>query len=554
MKYATLFCLFLFLTSSAFAQIDLTPAEWRDDLRFLQETVHADYDFLFDKVTAEQFDAEVEKLYRDIPELEDHEVIVGLARIVALFGYGHTSLWLTGWNPENPYGFRQMPYNLYAFADGIYVQGAHRDYAPAVGARVTHVAGVPVEEALAAIRPVVSAENDQFFKAHGLNYLGTPAVLHAQGVTDRLQDEVTLTLEKEGKTFEVTFAPVEVDDVPIHYSFLQEKGEWLDVRDDTTTPLWLKHLDRIYYYEYLPESKTVYVRQSQIQDDSTQTIPEFYDEVFQFVEDHEVERFVLDVRLNGGGNNYKNKPVVTGIIRTEKINQLGKFFVILGRRTYSACQNLVNELHSYTNAIFVGEPTGENINFYGDNRLVELPNSQITPRLSFAWWQDKPQWENGPWLAPHLAVDMSFADYRDNVDPSLEAILNYGGEIDILDPMQHLTDLFTAGKISEVKTEAARLIANPYYRYFPFEDQFNRAGYNLLNSKQQEAALFVFGMNAELFPDSPNAWDSLAEAYWRTGNLDKAVEFYEKAIAMDPDGPTGENAREMLSRIREERR
>ncbi len=30
---------------------------------------------------------------------------------------------------------------------------------------------------------------------------------------------------------------------------------------------------------------------------------------------------VLDVRLNGGGNNYLNKPVVTGIIESKKINQ-----------------------------------------------------------------------------------------------------------------------------------------------------------------------------------------------------------------------------------------
>ena len=47
-------------------------------------------------------------------------------------------------------------------------------------------------------------------------------------------------------------------------------------------------------------------------------------------------------------------------------------FVIIGRRTFSACQNLVNELDNYTNAIFIGEPTAENINFYGDTRPGSL--------------------------------------------------------------------------------------------------------------------------------------------------------------------------------------
>lgn len=552
MPHATLFCLSLLLATSAFAQIDLTPAEWRADLRFLQKTVHDDYPFLFDKVTAETFDAEVEKLHAAIPTLQDHEVIVGLARIVALFEYGHTNIWLTGWNPDNPYGFRQMPYNLYAFADGIYVQGAHRDYAEAVGARVTHVAGVPVAEAFEAIRPVVPVENEQYFKAFGIQYLGTPAVLHAQGVTPELEQSITLTLEKDGRTFDASFSPVEITGHPVRYSLMHEDDTWVDARDNATTPLWLKNLDRIYYYEYLPEHKTVYVRQSQVQDDSTQAIPEFYEEVFRFVEENDVERLVLDVRLNGGGNNYKNKPVVRGIIRSERIDQPGKLFVILGRRTYSACQNLVNELHSYTNAIFVGEPTAENINFYGDNRSVELPNSKITPRLSFAWWQDKPQWENEPWLAPHLAVDMSFADYRDNVDPVLNAALNYSGEIEILDPLSYLTDLFTAGKIEALKSEAKRLVGDPHYRYYNFEDQFNRVGYRLLGNGDLEPALFVFQLNTELFPASPNAWDSLAEGYRKAGDVEKAIRHYEKALAMDPDGPAGANAREMLEKIRAE--
>lgn len=551
MKTIPSICIALLLCSGLTAQIDLTTEQWQEDIRFLQQTVHEDYDFLFDKVTAEAFDAKVEALINAVPSLEDHEVIVGLARLVALFKYGHTNLRLAGWNPDNPYGFRQMPYNLYHFSDGIYIQGAHQDYAEAVGAKVTQVAGVPIADALIAIRPVVSAENEQYFKAFGINYLGTPAVLHAQGVTPTLQETIILTLEKDNKTFETTFEPISTEAPPIQYSFLQEADNWVDARDNSSTPLWLKNLDRIYYYEYLPESKTVYVRQSQVQDEEDQPIPAFYEEVFQFVEDHDVERFVLDVRLNGGGNNYKNKPVVTGVIRTDKIDQPGKFFVVLGRRTYSACQNLVNELHTYTNAIFVGEPTSENINFYGDNRVVTLPNSAIKPRLSYAWWQDKPQWENGPWLAPHLPAELSFADYRDNHDPVMDAILNYSGDLAILDPMQHLTDLFLAGKIDEVQSEAHRLVADPKYQHYPFKSQLDRAAHNLLGGEQFQEALFVFGLNAELFPDSPTVWVGLAEGYWKAGDQNKAVTFFEKALAMDPDGPTGVTARKMLAKIQE---
>ncbi|MEZ5042481.1 MAG: tetratricopeptide repeat protein [Saprospiraceae bacterium] len=549
MKTFTLLLFFSLLTASLLGQPTPTAAEWQADLRYLQETVHKDYPFLFKKVDAETFDREVETLYKAIPAMEPHEVIVGLARIVSLFQYGHTSIGIAGWWEREAFNFHQLPFNLYQFSDGIYLQGVHKDYEKALGAKLIKIEGVPIEDAIAAIRPVVPVENDQYFKAFGLTLLGTPEVLHAQGITKQLQEKISLTLERDGKTFDLTFAPIKTKTFPGSYSLINGKGDWLDARDNTKTPHYLKNLDRIYYYEYLPEQKAVYVRHSQIQDDAEEAIPAFYERVFDFIEKNDVEKLILDVRLNGGGNNYKNKPVVTGIIRTEKINQVGKLFVIIGRRTFSACQNLVNELHTYTNAIFVGEPTAENINFYGDNRPVTLPNSKIPVRLSFAWWQDKPQWENGPWLAPHLAVDMSFEEYRSNQDPVLEAALHFSDDNFILNPINYFTTLFQTGKLAEIQSEAARMVKDPQYRFFDFNGEFNKVGYNLLGQNQLEPALFVFELNAKLFPDSANAWDSLGEACWKANQIDKAIIHYKKAIALDPNGSVGENARNMLKEI-----
>jgi tetratricopeptide (TPR) repeat protein len=551
MRIFTLLFLACILSYTAPAQIDLSATQWQEDLKFLQKKVHDDYPFLFKKVTKEKFDTEVEQLYAAIPNLEEHEIIVGLSRIVALFEYGHTAMGLSGWYDRAPVKFHQMPYNLYWYNDGIHVQGVHKDYEKALGAKVLKVAGVPVEKAAQMVRPVMSVENDQYFKAFALTYLGTPEILHAQGVTATLQETITLTLEKEGKTFELTFKPVSAERFPGQYSHIQEEGDWLDARDNTgETPLYLKNLDRIYFYEYLPEQKAVYIRHSQIQDDDQQAIPEFYAEVFDFIAKNEVEKMILDVRLNGGGNNYKNKPIVTGIIETEKINKPGHLFVILGRRTYSACQNLVNELDNYTNAVFVGEPTAENINFYGDNRREVLPNSQIPVFLSFAWWQDKPQWENDDWLAPHLAVDMSFEEYRTNQDPVLQVALDFNSENFVLDPMAYFTGLYMAGKMEQLEKEAVRMVNDPMYSFFNFESEFNNVGYNLLGRNQTEPAIYVFTVNTKLFPDSANTWDSLGEANWKAGKIDEAIKYYNKAIKMDPEGSVGDNARAMLKKIK----
>jgi tetratricopeptide (TPR) repeat protein len=549
-------CAALFLTctsqvdhnvpASSVVRTKLTVDDWQSDLRFLQQTVHKDYSFLFKNITAKDFDVEVDRLHNAIPTLKEHEVLAGFARIVASFKYGHTDI---GWR-ESPVKYHVAPVNFYWFSDGVHVEGADKKYEGVIGAKLIRIEGIPVEQALAGIKPLVPAENDQYFKAYGMDHITIPEALHAQKISKELKQSVTYTFEKDGKTFEQTIAAVDAFRFPRQYGFVKPGNEWMSVRNQETTPNYLKNLDKIYYYEYLPQSKTLYVRHSQIQDEKDEAIPAFYKKVFEFIDKNDVEKLVLDVRLNGGGNNYKNKPIVTGIIESKKINKPGKFFVIIGRRTFSACQNLVNELSNFTNAVFVGEPTSENINFYGDNRRIELPKTKLPVFLSFAWWQDKPQWENAPWLAPQLAVEMSFDEYKTNKDPVLDACLNFSDKDLVLDPMGHLKQLFMAGKLDQVEAEAKRMATDPKYQYVNFEQKFNQAGYDLINSKQMESALFVFQLNTKLYPKSANTWDSLAEAYWKSGKTDKAIEYYNKAIELDPHGVTGDNARNMLKQIK----
>lgn len=537
----TLLVCFFWAGTFAFSQSELTAAQWQEDLRYLQQTIHSDYPFLFKKVQPDAWDATVDSLYLAIPEMEPHEILVGLSRVVARFEYGHTVLGY--WEGKVPYS--QLPIVLYDFQNGIYLQGVHRDYANLAGARLTGIEGVPISQVLKRMRPVVPAENDMFVKAYGIHYLTFPEFLHAQGVIPSLKNSITLNLEQEGRTFEATIEAVPAERFPRQYGMVVPGAEWVESRDLSQTPLYLKNLERIYYYEYLPEENAVYVRHSQIMDDSTATIPQFYDEVFRFIEENKIEKLILDVRLNGGGNNYKNKPIVTGIIRS-RINEPGKLMVIIGRRTFSACQNLVNELHNYTHAVFVGEPTGENINFYGDNRPVALPNSGINAYLSYAWWQDKPQWENADWLAPQLAAEPTFEQYRTNQDPALEAALAFQDSTYISDPMGHLTRLFTQGAIQEVQSEAARMIADPNYAYFDFKSKFEEAASNLLESNSVEEAYFVSSMVTGFYPEAPSAWLLHGRILQAKGEGEKARESLKKVISLGGSQDLREQAEALL--------
>lgn len=300
--------------------------------------------------------------------------------------------------------------------------------------------------------------------------------------------------------------------------------------------------------EYIPSNKTLYVRHSATLNDGDKTIAAFFNSMGDYIENNDVQKLILDIRLNGGGNNYLNKPIITSIIASKKINQPGKFFCIIGRRTFSAAQNLTNELEKYTEVTFVGEPTAENVNFYGDTKLETLPNSNITASLSWMWWQNLDPRDSRKATSPSVAVDMSFADYQNNIDPVVNAIL-YS---DLSRPLiPTLKTLVSSGKKEEALSFASGYQKDPHHRYFldRMEPDINQEGYNLMTTNPGDANA-LFWINTQLFPESANALDSYAESFMYMGKTEEALSYYQMAIAKDKEGITAENSKKMIEKIR----
>jgi dienelactone hydrolase len=62
------------------------------------------------------------------------------------------------------------------------------------------------------------------------------------------------------------------------------------------------------------------------------------------------------------------------------------------------------------------------------------------------------------------------------------------------------------------------------------ENYLNALGYQLLQQQKPKDAIEVFKLNAASYPESPNVYDSLADAYAADGQNDLAVQFSEKAL------------------------
>lgn len=189
-------------------------------------------------------------------------------------------------------------------------------------------------------------------------------------------------------------------------------------------PLDLKDAGN-YWFEYLPLYKTVYLQYKRVREDPNEPFGPFCQRLFTCIDDNEVEKLINDLRRNAGGNTFLHRPFLLGLMRNEKINQRGKLFVVVGRNTFSAAMNGATLLEEYTNAIFVGEPTGASPNFVGETTLITLPYSQLQVSVSDLYWQTSWPMDHRKWIAPRLYVPPSFAAYSANRDPALEAILAY---------------------------------------------------------------------------------------------------------------------------------
>lgn len=78
------------------------------------------------------------------------------------------------------------------------------------------------------------------------------------------------------------------------------------------------------------------------------------------------------------------------------------------------------------------------------------------------------------------------------------------------------------------------------------ENNLNMLGYQLLWRNMHEAAIKVFKLNVQSYPQSANPYDSLGEAYMASGNEELAIENYEKALEINPNLPSAIDALEKL--------
>ncbi|NRB65335.1 MAG: hypothetical protein HRU40_20350 [Saprospiraceae bacterium] len=97
-----------------------------------------------------------------------------------------------------------------------------------------------------------------------------------------------------------------------------------------------------------------------------------------------------------------------------------------------------------------------------------------------------------------------------------------------------IMDLIEDKGLDAMRTEMNEMVYH-WYDQVHKASELNTLGYVYLGANKMDEALTVFYLNTLFFPYDPNVWDSYAEAFSKSGDIEKAIYYYRKVLALDAD-------------------
>ncbi len=389
-------------------------AGWVHDLDFWFGEVRRLHPDPFAATSEAEFAARVQRLRERIPALTDEQVMVELLKLAVLLGDGHSGLRPL---PESRVQMRRLPLQLYAFADGLFVIDADSAHASLIGAEVLAIGARPVADLWPRLVDLVPRDNAMRLLQQGPFLLTLTAILRDLGA---IGDTETATLQlREPGGGERAAAVASVPLGRVNFELIASRRPAAP-----PPPLYLARENEVAWFEAIEGGKTLFVQFNVVRDGPDESVAAFADRLRGHLDAHpELDALVLDVRHNGGGNSFLYPPLVKALIHFEQTRPDPRLYVLMGRQTFSACQNFVTDLDWWTGAAFVGEPSGSRPNQIGESTASILPYSGLRAGISSRFHQVSYPGDERAWIAPDLPVALTSEDYFANRDPVLDAAL-----------------------------------------------------------------------------------------------------------------------------------
>jgi hypothetical protein len=381
-----------------------TPATTRDE-RWLQ-----DIDYLarelprlhvnaFHTISQSVFDAMIATLKANVARLDDVQLTAEIIKIVASVGDGHTSMGRT------IFDFQSYPIKVHWFDDDLYVVAAQAYARDVLGFRLLRIGDVAIEDVYERLSVYKAYENEWNKKSNSEMLIPRAALLYTAGILPSAKQGSFTFMDTQGKEISVTLEPI------------VKAEDWLSVQ--TNVPLYLEQPDKNFWLKYLEDSGVLFIKYNSC--DDKEGFKKLATEALELIDADKVNKLVIDLRGNSGGNSSIFQPLLNGLKARAIGKDPSKLFVMIDRLTYSSAMLNAWELQTQTSATLLGEPTGEKPNSYGEIRHLKLPNSQLEIQYSTRFFQ---MVKGDPVaIMPDVGIEPTFADFASGRDPVLEYVL-----------------------------------------------------------------------------------------------------------------------------------
>ena len=511
--------------------------QWCKDINLLISKIEQYHPMPWARISEEEFIAKADKIKSGLGTWQNEKITVELMKLVSSLMDGHTEVLLNNQENFNLW----FPLRMEKFYDGIFITATDSLNSNLLGAKVLKIGKSNAEIAYNLVGEIVP--KDSYHSIHRLvdNYIPNAVILKNLEIID---DEDILELE-------VLLPSGVKKEVPVESTKWGMWNNWSWYKTNVPTvnkrrsifddqldilPLYLKKVipDRIpYWFEYLSKDKMLYFQYNAVDDWNKDPFEDFKSRLFKTFDENikSIDKFVIDLRFNEGGNGYLINPFVNQFIQREKSFVDCKLYIITGTHTFSAAPNFIGQMLKNTNAITVGDIAAGPLNWCSDIIDFVLPNSDLRVNISSMYWQEGHATDNRGYYPPDYYLPATFKDYVSCSDPIMDAIKN--------DQVVSLKDILLNEGAEKFLSEInhRKSIYGNVDNWFPYTsfDLILLVYFNLIPEGKTEDALKILNFNTILYPEDSRAWYALAETYRETDKIKEALAAYRKLISIAPN-------------------
>ncbi len=382
---------------------------FKEDIEYFAKQLPARHKYMFSKLSKDEFERMTAELIQNVSNLNDTQIFIELNKIVAAIGDAHTNVTYSGLM-NNIY-----PIRIYFFKDEPYIIDVDKANESLMNAKILKINGHDIDDVLKQLKPLISYENESWASYMLTQYLIIPTFMYGLGLIPDEKSAV-FTVEKDGQIFDKT-----VYSKPISSS----ASSLIYAKKDN---LVIGRSAKTYDYNYLDDSKALYFQYNSCWNDPELSFADFNKQMFKNIENKKVDKIIIDLRSNSGGNSAILNPFTEQLKKYIKENPNLKVYTLISCKTFSSGIFAILDIKAAVpNMIVVGEPSGGSVDAYGELREFGLPNSKISVGHSVKFFELSKVYSSpykGSYI-PDIEIKPTFEDFLKGFDPVLDYALKH---------------------------------------------------------------------------------------------------------------------------------